>query len=126
LAARGQGTPPDAAKPTAPAVARAAADRCRAHPSVDTCDDAIRWNPRDPVLLVAMGDAQMRARRPADAVRAYGRAAGLAPDMPRIQQKLRAAEAWVARAKSSPARNAAGAAASNKRYSNSDPEAQSH
>jgi cytochrome c-type biogenesis protein CcmH/NrfG len=49
--------------------------------AVDACDDAIRWNPRDPALLVAMGDAQMRAKRAADAARAYRRAAALAPDI---------------------------------------------
>jgi cytochrome c-type biogenesis protein CcmH/NrfG len=115
-------TPPDSAKPAA--IARAAAERCRARGSLDACDDAIRWNPRDPQLLVAMGDAQMRAKRPEDAVRAYGRAAVLAPEMPGIQQKVGAAEALAAKAKSSLGRNAT--AAASKRYKNSDPEAQSH
>jgi len=119
-----QATPPDAAKPAAAALAHAAAERCRTRGSLDACDDAIRWNPRDPALLVAMGDAQMRANRAADAVRAYGRAAALAPDMPGIRQKLGAAEELIAKAKSSSGRNPA--AAVNKRYTNADPESQSH
>jgi len=66
----------------------------------------------------------MRANRAADAVRAYGRAAALAPDMPGIRQKLGAAEELIAKAKSSSGRNPA--AAVNKRYTNADPESQSH
>jgi cytochrome c-type biogenesis protein CcmH/NrfG len=118
VAAWGQDAPPpDAAK-------SAAIERCRTHGSLDACDDAIRRNPRDPTLLIAMGDAQMRAKRPADAVRAYQRAASLAPDMPGIQQKLSAAQELIAKAKSSSGRNPATAAT--KRYTNSDPESQSH
>jgi cytochrome c-type biogenesis protein CcmH/NrfG len=116
-----EATPPDAAKPAATAIARAAADRCLTRGTLDACDDAIRWNPRDPALLVAMGDAQMRAKRPADAVRAYARAATLAPDTAGIQHKISAAEA-SAKAKSQPNQNAA----TGKRYSNSDPDSQSH
>jgi cytochrome c-type biogenesis protein CcmH/NrfG len=107
-------------------MAHAAADRCRApHASVDACDDAIRWNPRDPTLLVAMGDAQLRARRFADAARAYRRAAALAPGTAGIQQKISAADALAARAKSAAERNAA-AGSGAKRYTNEDPETQSH
>jgi cytochrome c-type biogenesis protein CcmH/NrfG len=124
VAAWGQGTPPDAAKPAAAAIASAAIERCRTRGSLDACDDAIRRNPRDPTLLAAMGDAQMRAKRPADAVRSYERAAALAPDMPGIHQKVSAAQELIAKAKSSSGRNPATAAT--KRYTNSDPESQSH
>ena len=124
VAAWGQETTaPDASKPAAAAIAHAAAD-CRTRGSLDACDDAVRWNPRDPTLLVAMGDAQMRAKRPTDAARAYGRAAALAPDMPGIHQKVSAAEELIAKAKSASGRIPA--AAANKRYTNSDPESQSH
>jgi len=121
-----QTTPPDAAKPGSAAVAHAAAERCRArHASVDACDDAIRWNPQDPALLAAMGDAQMRAKRPADAARAYRRAAALEPGTPGIQQKISNADAMAAKARNLPGHSAASDSAA-KRYTNTDPETQSH
>lgn len=90
--------------------------RCRANADVDACYDAIRWTPSDPALLVALGDALERAQRPADAIRNYRRAAVLAPAMRGISAKIGTAQAKLA------AMNGA----SKRRYSNADPEAQSH
>src|ERR1700728_1496168 len=95
----------DASNPGSAATAHDAAEGCHArYATVDACDDAIRWNPRDPSLLVAMGDAQMRAKRSADALRAYQRAAALAPATPGIQQKISKAEAIIAKSKNSAGR----------------------
>jgi cytochrome c-type biogenesis protein CcmH/NrfG len=126
-AAWGQ-SPADTSNPGSAPAARDAAERCHRHPTVDACDDAIRWSPRDPSLLVAMGDAQMRVPRPADALRAYQRAAALAPATPGIQQKIAKAEAIVAKSKNPASRSAplVTAATGAKRYSNTDPETQSH
>ncbi|MGH9560934.1 MAG: hypothetical protein ACRD3S_05715, partial [Terracidiphilus sp.] len=68
-------------------------ESCRAHANIDACYDALRWKPSDPALLVALGDAQERAQRPVDAIRAYKRAAAIAPNLPGISAKIRAAEA---------------------------------
>jgi cytochrome c-type biogenesis protein CcmH/NrfG len=129
MTAAAQEPPPaGASKPVATDIARAASQRCRAHPSVSACDDALRWHPSDPSLLVARGDALMREQRPADAVRAYQRAAALAPDTPRIQEKIQSAAASSAKLKTvkEPIRDASSAAASEKRFSNSEPDTQTH
>lgn len=94
--------------------------RCHAHADIDACYDAIRWNPGDPALLVALGDALVVAKRPADAIRNYHRAAALAPNMPGISAKIRAAEARLT------SKRPAGKLAPAKRYTNAAPEAQSH
>jgi len=93
---------------------------CRTHADLDACYDAIRWNPGDPTLLVALGDALVLARRPADAIRNYRRAAALAPSMPGIAAKIRVAEARLT------SKRAAGNLAPGKRYTNAAPEGQSH
>jgi len=118
------------------ATARAAAHRCHSpRATIDACDDAVRWNPRDASLLIAMGDVQMRAQRPADAARAYRHALALAPGTPGIQQKISKADARVAainaRAKSKVTPKAAPLSAATapvavKHFSNADPETQSH
>jgi hypothetical protein len=66
--------------------------RCRAG-GIDACYDAIRYRPSDPSLLSALGDALLRAHRPADALRAYQRVAILAPNMPGVVAKISALEA---------------------------------
>ena len=66
--------------------------RCRAG-GIDACYDAIRYRPSDPSLLSALGDALVRANRPADALRAYQRVAILAPNMPGIATKISTLEA---------------------------------
>jgi hypothetical protein len=65
---------------------------CRAG-GIDACYDAIRYRPSDPSLLSALGDALLRANRPADALRAYQRVAVLAPNMPGVVAKISALEA---------------------------------
>jgi hypothetical protein len=103
--------------------------RCASFADLDACDDALRWNPSDPALLVASGDALLRAQRPADAIRHYRRAAALAPHWPDLTAKISAAEKRLAaqRAALLAARRAASAsAAATQRYSNAEPETLSH
>jgi cytochrome c-type biogenesis protein CcmH/NrfG len=111
-----------------PAAAKAAAatqkrdiTRCNAYADVGACYDAIRRNPGDPALLVALGNALLRAKRPADAIRNYKRAAELEPNMPGLAAKMSAAEAKL------PSNRAPGPPPGDqKRYSNAATEAQSH
>ncbi len=93
---------------------------CHAHANLDACYDALRWNPSDPALLVGLGDALERARHSEEAIRAYRRAAALAPNMPGIAAKIRAVEEKRSSKRASPVHEAG------KRYSNAAPEAQSH
>jgi hypothetical protein len=116
---------------------------CTKYAVVDACNDAIRWNPSDPALLVALGDALVRAKRPADAIRHYRRAASLAPSMPGLDAKISVAEKRLASERSpvagrrtvqsaphvpadSPLVGASANTAPGKRYSNAAPETQSH
>ncbi len=112
------------AKPAAESLKRDF-ESCRAHANVDACYDAIRWNPSDPALLVALGDALERAKRPSDAIRAYRRAASLAPNTPGVAAKISAAEAKLSR-KPAPGSHSTHEGTAGKRYSNADPESQSH
>jgi cytochrome c-type biogenesis protein CcmH/NrfG len=118
-AARAEGAaPPPPSKP-AQAALSAGFERCR-HADIDACYDALRWNPSDPALLEALGDALTRQNRPADALRTYRRAASLAPRDPSIAAKISAIESKSS-AKRAPVRTA-----NEKRYSNAAPESQSH
>ncbi len=114
-----------AAGETQPAALKRDTARCS---DVEACYNAIRRNPNDPALLVALGDALLRAQRLQDAVRNYRRAAVLAPGMNGLAAKISAAEMKLA-AKQAPGkpldRGSAGAVTA-KRYSNAAPEAQSH
>jgi cytochrome c-type biogenesis protein CcmH/NrfG len=112
------------AKPAAESLKRDF-ESCRAHANVDACYDAIRWNPSDPALLVALGDALERAKRPSDAIRAYRRAAALAPDTPGVAAKISATEAKLSR-KPEPRGHSTHEETAGKRYSNAAPESQSH
>ena len=118
---------PAAAKAAAATLKRDSAG-CRVHADIDACYDALRWNPGDPALLVALGDALMLARRPADAIRNYLRAAELAPDTRGLAAKISAAEAKLAsrRARTQSADGASPDESSGKQYSNAAPESQSH
>ena len=111
--------PAPVAKPAAAAL-NSGFERCRAHSDIDACYDALRWNPSDPALLDALGDALARANRPADALRTYRRAAALAPGDRSITAKISSMEAKET-TKRAPVR-----AAGEKRYSNAAPESQSH
>jgi tetratricopeptide (TPR) repeat protein len=102
---------------------------CRARKDLDSCSDAVRWNPGDPALVVALADALARARRLPEAIRDYRRAAELEPSMHGLDAKISAAEAKLTerRPPRKPATDSASAnEAAGKRYSNADPEAQSH
>jgi cytochrome c-type biogenesis protein CcmH/NrfG len=115
--------PREAASPSkdqaAAAKLKRASARCHAQADLDACYDAIRWNPGDPELLVALGDALERAQRPADAIRNYRRAAALAPDTRSLAAKISAAEALAKR-------GTRANGVSGKHYSNAAPETQSH
>jgi hypothetical protein len=71
----------------------------------------------------------MLARRPADAIRNYHRAAELAPDTRGLAAKISAAEAKLASRRAPRNPSADGATpngSSGKQYSNAAPESQSH
>jgi cytochrome c-type biogenesis protein CcmH/NrfG len=116
---------PSAGNAAAATLARDSA-RCHAQADLGACYDAIRWSPGDPALLVALADALGRANRPADALRNYRRAAALAPNMPGVEAKIRAAEAKSTSKRASGNLSADRASANGKRFSNAAPEAQSH
>jgi hypothetical protein len=101
--------------------------RCQAG-SVDACYDAIRWSPRDPALLIGLGDGLARAGRPVDAIRNYRRAATISPNFPGLAAKINLVEARM-NAKQVP-RGALSSAANNKLvakvYSNADRDSESH
>jgi cytochrome c-type biogenesis protein CcmH/NrfG len=100
-------------------------DRCRAYRDLDSCSDAVRWSPGDPALLVLLGDALVRAKRPADAIKVYRSAAALAPDMHGIAEKISVTEAKLS-SKRTRGNLPVDHASDSKRYSNAAPEAQSH
>jgi tetratricopeptide (TPR) repeat protein len=104
---------------------------CREHANIDACYDAIRWKPDDAILQVALGDALSAARRPADALRAYRRAAEIAPDKHGIAAKISRTEAKLSSPREQPTGPTATALPTvpiviAKRYSNVEPAAQSH
>jgi cytochrome c-type biogenesis protein CcmH/NrfG len=115
------------ARPTA-AMLKQDSIRCSRHLAVDACYNAVRWNPDDAALLVALGDALVRAKRPEDAVRNYRRAAVLAPTMRGISAKINAAEKTTdpRTAVNRPADRPATKAAPDRRYSNAALEPHSH
>ena len=118
---------PSAAEPAATTLNRDS-ERCRAQANLDACYDAIRWSPRDPALLVALGDALERANRTVEALRAYRHAAALAPKNRDVAAKISAAEAKLSsrRGPGNPPVPDTAAHAAAKRASNTDPVAQSH
>jgi cytochrome c-type biogenesis protein CcmH/NrfG len=105
--------------PEAAAAAKRGSTRCVTLADLDACNDAIRRNPSNPELLVALADALVRAKRPADAIRHYRRAAALAPHMPGLAAKLSEAESQLASERTP-------VSARRTRYSNTAPETQSH
>jgi cytochrome c-type biogenesis protein CcmH/NrfG len=109
----------EALSPEAAATAKRDSARCVTQADVDACNDAIRRNPSNPELLIALADALVRAKRPADAIRYYRRAAVLAPRTAGLAAKLRDAENQMA-SESNPVPTR------RTRYSNAAPETQSH
>jgi cytochrome c-type biogenesis protein CcmH/NrfG len=129
MAAWSRETAPPAAGNSATAALNRDSERCRAQANLDACYDAIRWSPRDPALLVALGDALERANRPAEAIRAYRRALVLTPNLRGVAAKISAAEAKQSARRgpgNASAPDSGAHAASSKRASNAEPVAQSH
>jgi cytochrome c-type biogenesis protein CcmH/NrfG len=129
MAAWSRETVPPSAGEAAAATLKRESERCRTQANLDACYDAIRWRPRDPALLVSLGDALERANRQVEAVRAYRRAAALAPKSRDLAAKVSAAEAKLSsrRGPGNPSTaDTAAHAASSRRASNADPVAQSH
>jgi hypothetical protein len=118
-----------AAGPSATELKRGAA-QCLARRNEDACDDAVRWNPSDPALLVALADLELRASHPADALRHYRRAAEIAPSMNGLNAKIAAADSQLhpKQHKAAAARpvQAAKPTAQSRQYSNAEPLAESH
>ena len=108
----------------APATLKRDFESCRVHGNIDACYDALRWKPSDPALLAALGDAEERAQHPADALRAYRRAAAIAPNLPGIGAKINAAEKRAS-AKKKVRPNPVHTETA-KTFSNADTETQSH
>ena len=69
--------------------------RCTTLSDLDACSEAVRMKPEDAALLTAQGDALVHAKRPAEAIDRYRRAAALAPDLPDVAVKISAAEAQL-------------------------------
>ncbi len=117
-----------AAGPSTTVLKRGAA-QCLARRNVDACDDAVRWNPSDPALLIALADLELRAGHPADALRHYRRAAEIAPNMSGLNAKIAAADAQLhPKHKGLAARPvpAAKPPVQSHQFSNAEPVAQSH
>jgi cytochrome c-type biogenesis protein CcmH/NrfG len=124
-----QDTPPVApGRPTA-AMLKQDSIRCSRYLAVDACYNAVRWSPDDAALLVSLGDALMRAKRPEDAVRNYRRAAVLAPGRRGISAKINAAESKASGTRAAatrPAERPATKPSPDRRYSNAALEPHSH
>jgi hypothetical protein len=100
--------------------------RCRAQGDLNACYDAIRWSPGDPALLVALADALVRAKRPADALRNYRRAVVIAPNLPGVAAKISATEAKLSSRRAPGNLSGDRVSVNGKRFSNAAPEALSH
>ncbi len=109
-----------------------AAFRCSSLSDLDACAEALRLKPDDSALLVAQGDALMHAKRAADALSRYRRAAGLTPGLPDIDEKITLAEAELpsapalAQGTSVAPKVASNQPSTSRRYSNLEPDAQTH
>lgn len=69
--------------------------RCTTLSDLDACSEAVRIKPDDASLLIAHADALARAKRPAEAIGRYRRAAALMPNQPDIAIKISTAEAQL-------------------------------
>jgi cytochrome c-type biogenesis protein CcmH/NrfG len=67
--------------------------RCSRLGDLVACDEALKLKPDDVEILIAKGDAQLKAARPADAEQTYRRAKQLAPDNAKANTQLAAAHA---------------------------------
>jgi hypothetical protein len=109
--------------------------RCDNLADLDACNEAARLKPDDPALLTSLGDALLRAKRPADALQRYHRVEMLTGSSPALAEKIRLAESEVpASAGSAPPPAEAGSPRiaraeskpASRHYSNISPDAQSH
>jgi tetratricopeptide (TPR) repeat protein len=65
-------------------------ERCTREREVAACDEILSQQPNNTKILMAKGDALMKAHRPAEASRAYMRASELAPNNTALTGKLQA------------------------------------
>lgn len=65
--------------------------RCNKLADIAACDEGIALKPQDTELVIAKGDALLQAKRPAEALTAYRRAAELAPSNETLASKVAAA-----------------------------------
>jgi predicted Zn-dependent protease len=105
--------------------------RCGSLYDLDASAEALRLKPDDAAIIVAQGDALMHAKRAGDALSRYRHAAALTPDLPDIGEKIKLAEAEVPSVPSvgpgqPRASSAANSAPPSRRYSNLEPDAQTH
>jgi len=67
--------------------------RCSRLGDLAACDEALKLKPDDVEMLIAKGDAQLKAGKPADALQTYQRAKQVAPDNAKAGTQLAAAQA---------------------------------
>lgn len=76
-------------------------ERCTREHEVAACDEVLSKQPNNPKILIAKGDALVKANRPAEAAKAYGRANELAPGNTALTAKLQTLQtqrqAWLKR-----------------------------
>jgi tetratricopeptide (TPR) repeat protein len=65
-------------------------ERCTREGEVAACDEVLSQQPNNTKILIAKGDALMKAHRPAEAWKAYSRASELAPKDTALTGKLQA------------------------------------
>ena len=65
-------------------------ERCTREGEVAACDEVLSQQPNNTKILIAKGDALMKAHRPAEAWKAYIRASELAPEDTALTSKLQA------------------------------------
>jgi predicted Zn-dependent protease len=71
--------------------------RCTKLGDIAACEDGLHSKPDDATLLMAKGDAQMQANRPAEAAVAYRHLSQLKPGDDAVKSKLANAEALLAK-----------------------------
>jgi Flp pilus assembly protein TadD len=68
-------------------------ERCTREHEVAACDEVLSQQPNNTKILIAKGDALLKAHRPAEASKAYTRASELAPNNAALTGKLQALQA---------------------------------
>jgi predicted Zn-dependent protease len=79
-------------------------ERCTREGELAACDEVLSQQPNNTKILIAKGDAMVKAHRPAEASKAYIRASELAPNSPALTGKLQAVQSGRARDAPAPAR----------------------